>query len=108
MPGCRTPRQFDRPLVVVLSKLDEWNHLLDTDAKGDPWRTQDHVTGVDMDRIEHLSDSSGVMLHYCPETVAAAESFAGCVNHRAGRCMPVDNDAIHDSGLAGGVAKFPT
>ena len=46
---------YDRPLVVVLSKLDEWNHLLDTESGGDPWRTQGNITGVDMDRVEHLS-----------------------------------------------------
>ncbi len=41
---------YERPLVVVLSKLDEWNHLLDTESGGDPWRTQGNVTGVNMDR----------------------------------------------------------
>ncbi len=49
----------ERPLVVVLSKLDEWNHLLDTESGGDPWRTQGNVTGVNMDRIEHLSGLLG-------------------------------------------------
>ncbi len=75
---------FDRPLVVVLSKLDEWNHLLDTEAKGDPWRTVDHVAGVNMDRIEHLSELlRRILLHYCPETVAAAESFARDITYVA-------------------------
>ena len=75
---------FDRPLVVVLSKLDEWNHLLDTEARGDPWRTRRHVTGVDMDRIEHLSELlRRILLHYCPETVAAAESFARDITYIA-------------------------
>jgi hypothetical protein len=75
---------FDRPLVVVLSKLDEWNHLLDTEAKREVWRTVDHVTGVDMDRIEHLSELlRRILLHYCPETVAAAESFARDITYIA-------------------------
>ena len=75
---------FERPLVVVLSKLDEWNHLLDTDRGGDPWRTQGGVTGVDMDRIEHLSGLlRRILLHYCPETVAAAEAFARDVTYIA-------------------------
>ncbi len=74
----------NRPLVVVLSKLDEWNHLLDTEAKGDPWRTQDQVTGVNMDRIEHLSKLlRRILHHYCPETVAAAESFSREVTYIA-------------------------
>jgi hypothetical protein len=67
---------LERPLVVVLSKLDEWNHLIDTDRGGDPWRTQGGVTGVDMDCIEHLSGLlRRILIHYCPETVAAAEAF---------------------------------
>jgi hypothetical protein len=75
---------YDRPLVVVLSKLDEWNHLLDTDGGGDPWRTQGGVTGVDMDRVDHLSGLlRRILLHYCPETVAAAEAFARDVTYIA-------------------------
>jgi hypothetical protein len=75
---------YDRPLVVVLSKLDEWNHLLDTEKTGEPWRTKDGVTGVDMDRIEHLSELlRRILLHYCPETVAAVESFASDITYIA-------------------------
>jgi hypothetical protein len=75
---------LERPLVVVLSKLDEWNHLLDTDCGGDPWRTQNNVSGVDMDRVEHLSGLlRRILLHYCPETVAAAEAFARDVTYIA-------------------------
>ena len=91
----------DRPLVVVLSKLDEWNHLLDTDAKGDPWRTQDHVTGVDMDRIEHLSELlRRILLHYCPETVAAAESFTRDVSYIAVSSLGPNVQVDPASGLA--------
>jgi hypothetical protein len=75
---------FDMPLVVVLSKLDEWNHLLDTDKTGECWRIVDHVTGVDMDRIEHLSALlRRILLHYCPETVAAIETFSRDVTYIA-------------------------
>ena len=92
---------FDRPLIVVLSKLDEWNHLLDTDAKGDPWRTQDHVTGVDMDRIEHLSELlRRILLHYCPETVAAAESFTRDVTYIAVSSLGPDVQLDPATGLA--------
>jgi hypothetical protein len=75
---------YDRPLVIVLSKFDEWNHLIDTDKGGEPWRTQEQVTGVDMDRIEHFSALlRRILLHYCPETVAAAETFARDVTYIA-------------------------
>ena len=55
-----------------------------TPSGGDPWRTQGGVTGVDMDRIEHLSGLlRRILLHYCPETVAAAEAFARDVTYIA-------------------------
>src|SRR5206468_12765810 len=58
--------------------------LLDPDQAGDPWRAQAGVTGVDMDRIEHLSALlRRILLHYCPETVAAAETFARDVTYIA-------------------------
>ncbi len=82
--GLSHSASYDRPLVVVLSKLDEWNHLLDTDRDGDPWRTQGGVTGIDMDHIEHLSQLlRRILLHYCPETVAAADAFAKDVTYIA-------------------------
>ena len=82
--GLPSTAPYDRPLIVVLSKLDEWNHLLDTDRGGDPWRTQANITGVDMDRIVHLSGLlRRILLHYCPETVAAAEAFARDVTYIA-------------------------
>jgi hypothetical protein len=75
---------FDLPLVVVLSKLDEWNHLLDIEQGGEPWRSRENVTGVDMDRIEHLSKLlRRILLHYCPETVVAADTFARDVTYIA-------------------------
>jgi hypothetical protein len=75
---------YDRPLIVVLSKFDEWNHLIDTARGGEPWRIQGEIVGVDIDRIEHLSAIlRGILLHYCPETVAAAETFARDVTYIA-------------------------
>jgi hypothetical protein len=68
--------KFDRPMIVVLSKLDEWAHLLDRED-GEPWRAQGNLTGVDAERIERTSNRlREILTHYCPETVAAAEAFA--------------------------------
>jgi hypothetical protein len=92
---------YDRPLIVVLSKLDEWKHLIDTERGGESWRSQADGTGVDIDRIEHLSDIlRGILLHYCPETVAAAETFARDVTYIAVSSLGDQIETDPTTGLA--------
>jgi hypothetical protein len=92
---------FELPLVIVLSKLDAWNHLLDTDKGGEPWRTHDNTMGVDMNRIAHLSELlRRLLLHYCPEMVAAAESFARDVTYIAVSSLGPRIQVEPGSGLA--------
>ncbi len=68
--------KYERPMIIVLSKLDEWAHLLEPDD-GDPWRTQGNLTGIDVEKIERRSSQLRDLLRkHCPETVAAAETFA--------------------------------
>jgi hypothetical protein len=77
--GLAQHEKHDRPLVVVLSKFDAWSHLLgDTDAS-DPWRPArgGSVSGLHVERVESQSANLRRLLaQFCPETVAAAESFA--------------------------------
>ena len=69
--------KYDNPLVVVVTKLDEWSHLLGTRDESDPWPTQGNITGVEGERIEQISSRvRDILLKYCAETVTAAESFA--------------------------------
>jgi hypothetical protein len=82
--GLAATALYDQPVIIVLSKFDEWNHLIDTDKGGEPWRSQDDRMGVDVDRIEDLSGLlRRILRHYCPETVAAAETFARDVTYIA-------------------------
>jgi hypothetical protein len=75
--------KYDRPMIVILSKFDEWSHLLDHDA-GEPWKSQGNMTGVDVERIERTSVRlQQILMHYCPETVAAAEAFAKNITYIA-------------------------
>ena len=70
-------------MIVILSKFDEWSHLLDQ-GEGEPWRTQGNITGVDVERIEQTSGRlREVLMKYCPETVAAAETFAKNITYIA-------------------------
>ncbi len=75
--------KYERPVIIVLSKLDEWSHLLDIEAE-DPWRTQGNLTGVDAEKIERRSARlRDILRAYCPETVAAAETFAKDITYIA-------------------------
>jgi hypothetical protein len=76
--GLSQSSKYDHPLIVVLSKFDEWSHLLDAgDDDGDPWRSQGNFTGVDVGWIQRSSDRlRKILLEYCPEIVTAAETFA--------------------------------
>lgn len=76
----------DRPLVVVLSKFDEWAHLLGKAEADDPWRVvgENPIAAFDLDRVEAQSgDLRGLMARECPEIVAAAEGFARDVTYIA-------------------------
>jgi hypothetical protein len=82
--GLHHGSKFDRPMIIVLSKFDEWIHLLDPADDGEPWRSQGNLTGVDVGRIERRSSRlRDILLHYCPETVTAAEAFAQDITYIA-------------------------
>ncbi len=76
--------RYERPLVVVLSKFDEWSHLFGPKDDAEPWRKRGDVCGIDVDQIESRSQRlRQILQQYCPETVAAAESFAQNVTYIA-------------------------
>jgi hypothetical protein len=94
--------QYDRPLVVVLSKFDEWSSLIDWTDKNDPWKTQGKMTGVDVDQINQRSTRLREILHsYCPETVTAAESFARDVTYIAISSLGPGVEVDPETGLVG-------
>ncbi len=76
--------KFDRPVVVILSKLDEWIHLLGSDAADDPWRSQGNLTGVDVEWIERRSaELRTLLMKHSPEIVTAVQAFARDVTYIA-------------------------
>jgi len=75
--GLPQASKYERPLVVVISKFDEWSHLLGSPDDGDPWRTHANVTAVDVERVERRSiQVREILARFSPEIVTAAESFA--------------------------------
>jgi hypothetical protein len=84
LSGLSHRARYERPMIVVLSKYDEWSHLCSLLEDGDPWKRSGTVTGVDVELVERWSARlRQVLSHYCPETVAAAESFASHVTYIA-------------------------
>ena len=93
--------KYERPMIVVLSKFDEWSHLLDHDA-GEPWKTQGNMTGVDVERIEQTSVRlRQILMQYCPETVAAAETFAKNITYIAVSSLGEQVELDPTTGLPG-------
>ncbi|MGO9915366.1 MAG: protein kinase domain-containing protein, partial [Isosphaeraceae bacterium] len=75
--GLSQASKFERPLLVVVSKFDEWSQLLGVDDDRDPWRTQGNVTAVEIERVENRSSRiRDILWRFAPEIVTAAESFA--------------------------------
>jgi hypothetical protein len=83
----RQTEKHDRPLIVVVTKYDAWSHLLEElvgeTSREEPWREVPaaHGDGVinslDLRRIDHYSQRLRVLMQkFCPDVVAAAESFS--------------------------------
>ena len=100
--GLSQKAKFERPLVVVLPKLDEWAYLLDADDEDEPWRSQGNLTGIDVERIERRSNQlRAILLMHCPEIVAAAQSFAKDVTYIAVSSLGAQVEIDAGSGLPG-------
>lgn len=85
--GLREGQKHDRPLVVIVTKADEWSELLGEDPPPEPYRPMpgSASTGngrapmhaIDRRIVERRSDvTRSLLVHFCPEMVAAAEGFA--------------------------------
>jgi hypothetical protein len=75
--GLPADAKHNRPLIVILAKSDEWQHLIDVPAAGEPLlRTRDGVYALDSHAVAARSEANKrLMKAYCPEIVAAAEDF---------------------------------
>ena len=79
--GLSSRGQHDRPLIVVLTKADQWiEPILGGFPEGEPLRTVVHnerrMNGIDLNAIEQFSAKvREQLLKISPEIIAAAESF---------------------------------
>jgi hypothetical protein len=71
-----------RPLIVVVTKLDAWRHLLADKDFWEPWVAKDKIAGLELEKIERRSQETRALLFkVCPEVVHAAEGFAQHVSY---------------------------
>ncbi len=74
--------RYDRPLIIILSKFDAWNHLLGPADTSNPWKSSGGVSALDLDRIETQSANlRDLLFNHCPEIVTAADAFASDVTY---------------------------
>jgi hypothetical protein len=94
--------KHSRLLIIVLTKFDEWSHLLGEPDPGDPWlrRASSRMTSLDVERIEQRSQKlRDLMLSFCPETVTAAEGFAQNVVYIAISALGWNTQLDPDTGM---------
>jgi hypothetical protein len=100
--GLAQGSKYENPVVVVLSKFDEWAQLLGGVEEAEPWRVQGNLTGVDVEMIERRSGRlREVMLRYSPETVSTAEAFAKDITYIAVSSLGGGVEIDPNSGLPG-------
>ncbi len=74
--GLSQASKFERPLLVVVSKFDEWSQLLGIEDDREPWRTQGDLTAVNIERVESRSSRvRDILARFSPEILTTAESF---------------------------------
>jgi len=75
--GLPATARHERPLIVVVTKLDAWCGLLADREFPSPWRKTARGAGLDRERVERRSaEVRALLAQGCPELVTAAEDFA--------------------------------
>ena len=74
-------KKYDRPLIVIVSKSDVWDRMLDVDIRTEPILQPDsenkwHHARFDLPRVDAVSAKlRKLLLQWTPEVVTAAEDF---------------------------------
>lgn len=101
--GLPTTARLDRPLLVVLTKCDEWSHLLDVPYEAEPWAPyQKDLHALRTDLVKGRSDAiRRLMLKFRPEIVQAAEDFSNEVVFVAASALGPDIEVHPVTGTLG-------
>ena len=91
-----------RPLIVVLTKYDQWSHMLPDNDPTEPWSSPLGLNeaALDIERIEKMSKQlKELLLEHCREVVLAAEGFAQSVTYIATSALGPRTQVDPETGL---------
>lgn len=103
--GLRTGTKSDKTLMILVSKADLWQGLLDEELPEMPWYWDDQLNtcALDVDVMKRVSwNVRSVLEDICPEVVSTAESFSSNVIYlpiSALGCSPVLNPITGTTGV---------
>lgn len=100
--GLSHAERHPRPLIIVLTKLDQWSALLRDTDPGEPWRVMSRLNqaALDIDRIEEQSGRlRQLLMQFTPEIVNTAEAFAQDVFYIATSALGEDTEVDPESGF---------
>lgn len=81
--GLAANARYEKPLIIVLTKSDQWSNMLPDDDEV-PWVRRGEIAGLKIGQVQRRSQElRALMMKYCPQTVAAAERFAKDVTYIA-------------------------
>jgi hypothetical protein len=104
LPGTPHSERHPRPLIIILTKVDQWADLLPDGLGPEPWRTIAEVSHAMLD-VEQIEKQSSALRHFLmqwgPEIVTAAESFCSEVTYIATSALGDRTEVEPQSGLLG-------
>lgn len=102
--GLSHAERHPRPLILVLTKVDQWSGLLQDDDPSEPWRMLPGWSraGLDIERIEQQSQRlRQLLLQFSPEIVTTAEGFAQDVFYIATSALGARTELDPETGFLG-------
>lgn len=102
--GLAQNARHQRPLIVVVTKLDSWSSLLGREVPANPWVPTRHanLSAMDLEVVESVSaDVRKVLMRLTPELVSAAESLAEQVIYIPASALGRSPEVDSETGLLG-------
>lgn len=102
--GMRSSAKTAKTLIIIVSKFDVWEQLLDEELPREPWAWDPKLNTCVLD-VETIKNTSfqvrSVLEDICPEIVSTAESFAGDVLYIPNSALGHSPELNDDSGMVG-------
>jgi hypothetical protein len=103
--GLKQDQLHDKPLIILMTKSDAWSDLLDDHSPDLPIlasKTADDWHGLDLERIERVSDSARrLMQRFSAEFVQGADALSSRVIYMPVSAFGAAPQQDQDTGLLG-------